>query len=150
MKGMKIQQAERFGKVAVVMGGDSAERDISINSGQAVVKALENKGVDAIAVDVKDSLIDALAGKKIDRVFNMIHGRGGEDGVLQGVLEQMKIPYTGSGVMASALTMDKLRTKLCWQGAGLTTPNWFVLKNEQDIQPCIEQQKMDIWTSWSF
>ncbi len=134
---MKIQQAEKFGKVAVVMGGASAEREISIKSGLAVVSALEKQGVDVIAIDVKDSLIDALAGKKIDRVFNIIHGRGGEDGVLQAVLEVMNIPYSGSGVMASALTMDKLRTKLCWQGAGLATPQWFVLKNEQEIDSCI-------------
>ncbi len=137
VKAMKIQQAEKFGKVAVVMGGASAEREISIKSGLAVASALEKQGVDVIAIDVKESLINTLAGEKIDRVFNIIHGRGGEDGVLQAVLEVMKIPYSGSGVMASALTMDKLRTKLCWQGAGLETPKWFVLKNEQEIDTCI-------------
>ena len=138
LKPLNSEQAGRFGCVAVLMGGAAAERDISIISGTAVFNALKSKGVDAVAIDVDDNLINALAGKKIDRVFNMIHGRGGEDGVLQGVLEVMKIPYTGSGVMASALTMDKLRTKLCWQGYGLPTPKWFVLKDQKDIQPCMD------------
>lgn len=138
MKPLNIQQAGVFGKVAVVMGGTSAERDISIKSGMAVFESLKSQGIDAIAIDVKESFIEAIVGKKIDRVFNILHGRGGEDGVLQGVLDVLKIPYTGSGVMASALTMDKLRTKLCWQGAGLVTPKWFILKNEQQIDFCAE------------
>jgi len=137
VKEMTIQQPEKFGKVAVLMGGVSAERDISIKSGMAVTDALERQGVDVIAVDIKENLIEMLSGEKIDRVFNIIHGRGGEDGVLQGVLDAMKMPYTGSGVMASALTMDKLRTKLCWQGAGLATPKWFVLNSVQEIDSCI-------------
>jgi D-alanine-D-alanine ligase len=100
---------------------------------------LKRKGVDAVAIDVTASPIDALAGQQFDRVFNIIHGRGGEDGVLQGVLEVLGIPYTGSGVMASALSMDKLRTKLCWQGYGLVTPQWCVLKDANDIDACIEK-----------
>ena len=80
-----------------------------------------------------------MAGIKIDRIFNIIHGRGGEDGVLQGVLQVMEIPYTGSGLMASALTMDKLRTKLCWQGFGLITPQWFLLQSDNDLDACIEK-----------
>lgn len=120
------------------MGGTAAERPVSLKSGAAVYAALISQGVDAVAVDVTGNPIDALAGQKIDRVFNIIHGRGGEDGVLQGVLEAMKIPYTGSGVMASALTMDKLRTKLCWQGYGLVTPKWHLLKDANDIDACIE------------
>jgi D-alanine-D-alanine ligase len=103
-----------------------------------VYAALKSQGIDVIAVDVIGSVIDALADIKVDRVFNIIHGRGGEDGVLQSVLQVMGIPYTGSGVLASALSMDKLRTKLCWQGYGLTTPKWYVLKNAADIDPCIE------------
>ena len=138
LKPLKNEQASRFGCVAVLMGGTAAERDISINSGTAVFNALKRNGVDAVAIDVDDNPINAMAGKKFDRVFNMIHGRGGEDGVLQGVLDVMKIPYTGSGVMASALTMDKLRTKLCWKGYGLVTPKWFVLKDPMDIEPCID------------
>jgi D-alanine-D-alanine ligase len=130
MKAVALNKPEQFGRVAVLMGGSAAEREVSLRSGAAVYEALKNKGVDAIAVDVTGSPIDALAGLKIDRVFNIIHGRGGEDGVLQGVLEALGIPYTGSGVMASALTMDKLRTKLCWQGYGLVTPKWCLLQDE--------------------
>jgi D-alanine-D-alanine ligase len=133
------QNPEKFGRVAVLMGGVAAERPVSLRSGEAVYNALKRKGVDAIAIDVTVNVIDALAGIKIDRVFNIIHGRGGEDGVLQGVLQVMGIPYTGSGVMASALTMDKLRTKLCWQGYGLVTPQWFLLQSEDDLDACIEK-----------
>jgi D-alanine-D-alanine ligase len=130
---------EKFGRVAVLMGGSAAERAVSLRSGAAVYEALKRKGVDAVAIDVTGSPIDALAGVKVDRVFNIIHGRGGEDGVLQGVLEVLEIPYTGSGVMASALTMDKLRTKLCWQGYGLVTPKWCLLQDENDLDGCIEK-----------
>lgn len=137
MKPLRIKNAADFGKVAVLMGGSAAEREISLNSGNAVYRALKSQGVDAVAIDVTGSPIEALAGIEADRVFNIIHGRGGEDGVLQAVLEVLGLPYTGSGVMASALSMDKLRTKLCWQGMGLTTPLWFVLNGEQDIDACI-------------
>ena len=138
MKALRIQQPEDFGRVAVLMGGSAAEREVSLKSGLAVFEALKNQAVDVVAVDVKESAIAALAAQKIDRVFNIIHGRGGEDGVLQAILEDMNLPCTGSGVMASALTMDKLRTKLCWQGYGLLTPKWFVLKDEKEIDACIE------------
>lgn len=137
MKALKITNAADFGKVAVLMGGSAAEREISLNSGNAVYQALKTQGVDVIAVDVTGSPIEALSAVKVDRVFNIIHGRGGEDGVLQAVLEVLGLPYTGSGVMASALSMDKLRTKLCWQGMGLSTPKWFVMQNAQDIDSCI-------------
>lgn len=137
MKALTLNNPQQFGCVAVMMGGSAAEREVSLRSGAAVYAALKTKGVNALAVDVTGSPIDALAGLKIDRVFNIIHGRGGEDGVLQGVLEVLGIPYTGSGVMASALTMDKLRTKLCWQGYGLVTPLWYLLKDESDIDGCI-------------
>ena len=139
MKASALNKPEQFGRVAVMMGGSAAEREVSLRSGAAVYDALKNKGVDAIAIDVTGSPIEALAGQKIDRVFNIIHGRGGEDGVLQGVLEVLGIPYTGSGVMASALTMDKLRTKLCWQGYGLVTPKWCLLQDEDDLDGCIEK-----------
>lgn len=121
------------------MGGSAAEREVSLRSGAAVFEALRRKGVDAVAIDVTGSAIDALQGVAVDRVFNIIHGRGGEDGVLQGVLEVMGVPYTGSGVLASALSMDKLRTKLCWRGAGLPTPAWMLLQNEGDVDACIAQ-----------
>lgn len=137
MKALTIQNAADFGKVAVMMGGSAAEREISLNSGNAVYQALKAQGVDAVAIDVTGSPINALAGQAFDRVFNIIHGRGGEDGVLQAVLETLDLPYTGSGVLASALSMDKMRTKLCWQGAGLPTPKWFLLTGEHDLDPCI-------------
>jgi len=127
-----------FGRVAVLMGGASAEREISLNSGMAVYESLLSSGVNAVAVDVKNNVIEALQAQKFDRVMNVLHGRGGEDGVVQAVLESLNLPYTGSGVLASALTMDKLRTKLCWQGAGLATPKWFVLQSAEDVEQCAE------------
>jgi len=139
MKPLRIKNAAEFGKVAVLLGGSAAEREISLNSGNAVYQALKAQGIDVVAIDVTGSPIDALAKVKVDRVFNIIHGRGGEDGVLQAVLEVLGLPYTGSGVMASALSMDKLRTKLCWQGMGLATPLWFVLKSERDVDSCISK-----------
>lgn len=134
-----VTDPQAFGRVAVLMGGKAAEREVSLRSGAAVYAALQRKGINVVAVDVTDSPIDALAGLQVDRVFNIIHGRGGEDGVLQGVLEVLGIPYTGSGVLASALSMDKLRTKLCWQGYGLTTPAWALLKDESDLDDCIQR-----------
>ncbi|MCK5889524.1 MAG: D-alanine--D-alanine ligase [Methylococcales bacterium] len=138
MKKLLPEQASEFGSVAVLMGGASAEREISINSGNAVFNALKALNVNATVVDIGEDPISALTSQPFDHAFNVVHGRGGEDGVLQSILELLKIPYTGSGVMASALSMDKIRTKLCWQGAGLSTPKWFLLKNEDDIAPCIE------------
>lgn len=137
MKPLRIKQAADFGKVAMLMGGTAAEREVSLRSGQAVFTALKNKGIDAVAIDVTASPIDALNQGQFDRVFNIIHGRGGEDGVLQAVLQVLGLPYTGSGVLASALSMDKLRTKLCWQGLGLPTPRWFVLRELADVDLCI-------------
>lgn len=139
MKALALSKPEQFGRVAVMMGGSAAEREVSLRSGAAVYEALKSQGVDAIAVDVTGSPIDALAGQKFDRVFNIIHGRGGEDGVLQAVLEVQGLPYTGSGVLASALSMDKLRTKLCWQGYGLVTPKWCLLESAADLDVCIEK-----------
>lgn len=106
-------------KVAVLLGGTSAEREISLQSGQAVLEGLKEAGVDAHAVDTKDFPVTQLKEAGFDKAFIALHGRGGEDGVLQGVLEFLQLPYTGSGVMSSALTMDKWRTKLIWQAAGL-------------------------------
>jgi len=132
-----ITRAQDFGRVAVMMGGTAAEREISLNSGNAVYRSLIAQGIDAVAVDVTASPIQALSGLSCDRVFNIIHGRGGEDGILQAILEAEGIPYTGSGVLASALSMDKLRTKLCWKGAGLPTPDWCVLTDEHSLDICI-------------
>ena len=121
---MKIADARQFGRVAVVMGGQSAERDVSLDSGRNVLAALRAKGVDAHPVDGIPALLDALRAGHYARVFNILHGRGGEDGVLQGALESLRVPYTGSGVLGSALTMDKIRTKQVWQAIGLPTPRY--------------------------
>jgi D-alanine-D-alanine ligase len=137
MKSLKIQQPGEFGKVGVLVGGTAAEREISLKSGQAVFEALLEQGVDAVAIDITGNPITALQAHQLDRVFNIIHGRGGEDGVMQAILQTLGLPYTGSGVLASALSMDKLRTKLCWQGLGLPTPRWFQLRDEQDLDDCI-------------
>jgi D-alanine-D-alanine ligase len=134
-----INDPARLGRVAVVMGGHSTERAISLNSGSAVLQALLHDGVEAVALDPAEShWIDVLRAGSFDRVFNMLHGKGGEDGVLQGLLESLGIPYTGSGVLASALSMDKLRTKQCWQGVGLPTPRWFVLRSPDDLVACAD------------
>ncbi len=135
----KITSAEAFGRVAVAMGGASAEREISLISGQAVLSALVEQSVDAVAVDIGNDPIGALLTEQFDRVFNIVHGRGGEDGVLQGVLESMGLPYTGSGVLGSALCMDKLKTKLCWQARALPTPDCEILKTRDDINRVASQ-----------
>lgn len=110
-----------FGRVAVLMGGTSAEREVSLDSGRNVLAALRARGVDAHAVDGIPALIEALAAKRFDRVFNILHGGDGENGVLQGLLQSLRVPYTGPGVLASALTLDKIRTKQVWMSAGLPT-----------------------------
>ncbi|MCE1238774.1 MAG: D-alanine--D-alanine ligase [Azonexaceae bacterium] len=120
-----------FGKVAVLFGGTSAEREVSLNSGGRVLAALLGQGVDAHPFDPADQPLDALKG--YDRAFIALHGRHGEDGTIQGALEVMHIPYTGSGVLASALAMDKFRTKLMWQAAGLPIPEYAVLEADSDF-----------------
>ncbi|AYC34191.1 D-alanine--D-alanine ligase [Pseudomonas cavernae] len=125
---------QAFGRVAVLFGGKSAERAVSLKSGQAVLAALQSGGVDAFGIDVGDDLLQRLASEKIDRAFIVLHGRGGEDGSMQGLLECLGIPYTGSGVLASALAMDKLRTKQVWQSLGLSTPRHAVLASADDCR----------------
>ena len=122
-----------FGKVAVLMGGWSAEREVSLRSGAEVLKALRAADVDAHGVDVGRDILDVLARERYDRAFIVLHGRGGEDGLIQGALEVLGLPYTGSGVAGSALGMNKLLTKRLWRGAGLPTPDFRVL--EQDTDP---------------
>lgn len=111
-----------LGRVAVFMGGDSAERDVSLKSGRAILNALLATGIDAFGVDARGNLLDVVANTKCDRVFIALHGRGGEDGTLQAILSQAGIPYTGSETLASALAMDKLRSKYVFAGCGLPTP----------------------------
>jgi D-alanine-D-alanine ligase len=121
-----------FGKVAVLMGGHSAEREISLRSGNMVLGALRKKGVDAHAFDPQDQRLEQLHAQKFDRAFIALHGRFGEDGTVQGALEYLGIPYTGSGVMASALAMDKWRTKLVWLAGGIPTPRYALLDSATD------------------
>jgi D-alanine-D-alanine ligase len=118
----KHPQSSTFGKVAVLLGGKSAEREVSLMSGNAVLAALTRGGVNAHGFDPKLKGFDAFIKARFDRAFIALHGRFGEDGTMQGALEQIGVPYTGSGVMASALAMDKWRTKLIWQQAGIPTP----------------------------
>ena len=120
-------------KIAVLLGGTSAERDVSLQSGAAVLAGLQEAGLDAYGVDPKDTAVTELKAQGFDKVFIALHGRGGEDGTLQGLLEFLALPYTGSGVMASAITMDKLRTKLLWQGADLPVAPWVAL-TRRDVE----------------
>lgn len=128
---------DRFGRVAVVMGGDAAEREVSLKSGAAVLRALLEAGVDAVGIDAADDLLGQLQAQRVDRVFNVLHGRGGEDGQLQGLLEFMRMPYTGSGVLASALSMDKVMSKLLWQRLGLPTPEFRMLSADTSWEDVI-------------
>ena len=135
MKPPRIKDAAAFGRVAVLMGGTSSERDVSLNSGQNVLDALRRRGVHAEAVDGIEPLLAALVARKYDRVFNILHGQhgGGEDGVVQGLLEAFAVPYTGSDVLGSALSMDKIRTKQVWLSLGLPTPGYARLLPGEDV-----------------
>jgi D-alanine-D-alanine ligase len=142
-----VQDPARFGRVAVLLGGTSSEREVSLDSGRNVLEALRRRGVDAHAVDGIPALLAELgtpAGfsaksgdvpRKFDRVFNILHGNrgGGEDGVLQGLLDALGVPYTGSGVLGSALSMDKIRTKQVWLALGLPTPAYVNLQRGEDV-----------------
>ena len=132
----RITDAAQFGRVAVVMGGGSAEREVSLDSGRNVLAALTARGIDAHAIDGIPALVDALRAGHFARVFNILHGQhgGGEDGVLQGALESLHVPYTGSGVLGSALSMDKTRSKRVWQSLGLSTPTFAALPRGADVQ----------------
>lgn len=118
---------KQYGKVAVVMGGTSSEREISLMSGNGVLEALQSRGVDAHAFDPAEKPLSALKDEGFDRAFLILHGVGGEDGTIQGALDMMQVPYTGCGVMASAIGMDKLRTKLVWKALGLPIPDFMLI-----------------------
>ncbi|MEX0951341.1 MAG: D-alanine--D-alanine ligase [Gammaproteobacteria bacterium] len=124
----------QYGKVAVLLGGNSAEREISLKSGNAVLAALQRQGIDAHGVDPQDGLFEPLRSGRFDRAFIVLHGRGGEDGAVQGALEWLGIPYTGSGVLGSALGMDKLRTKQIWLELGISTPPHAVVRSAVELQ----------------
>jgi D-alanine-D-alanine ligase len=131
----RVKNARDFGRVAVLMGGTSSEREVSLDSGKNCLEALQRQGVDAYAVDGIQALLDELVNKRCQRVFNILHGHagGGEDGVLQGLLEAFGIPYTGSDVLGSALSMDKIRTKQVWLSLGLPTPRYIRLSRNSDV-----------------
>jgi D-alanine-D-alanine ligase len=134
----RARSALDFGKVAVLLGGDSTEREISLLSGHAVLAALLRRGVNAHAFDPKDSSVQNLVSEGFDRVWIALHGPGGEDGTMQGALEWLGVPYTGSGVLASALTMDKLKTKRVVVGAGYSAPEYAVLSSPADLPRALE------------
>ncbi|MBS0848472.1 D-alanine--D-alanine ligase [Citrobacter sp. JGM124] len=133
-------------KIAVLLGGFSAERDVSLQSGHAVLAGLKEAGIDASAFDPQQRSVTELKLLGFDKVFIALHGRGGEDGTLQGLLEIMQLPYTGSGVMASAISMDKMRTKLLWQGAGLPVAPGMVLRRSDVSGPLSLSQQETIKT----
>ncbi|MBY4676596.1 D-alanine--D-alanine ligase [Marinobacterium arenosum] len=146
---ISADEARELGRVAVLYGGNSAERPVSLNSGREVLAGLQRAGVDAFGIDLygeDGSLhpIEQLMAAHCDRAFVILHGRGGEDGTLQGVLEMLEIPYTGSGVAASALGMDKLRTKQLWSGAGLPTPPYAVIDEHTELDAVVERLGLPI------
>jgi D-alanine-D-alanine ligase len=135
----RVASSAEFGKVAVLLGGDSSEREISLLSGNAVLKALQRRGVNAEGFDPGERAVQGLVSEGFDRAWLALHGPGGEDGLMQGALEWLGIPYTGSGVLASALTMDKLKTKRVVVGAGLTAPPYAVLTSVADLPRALDE-----------
>ena len=135
----RITDAAEFGKVAVLLGGNSPEREVSLKSGAAVLQALQARGVNAQAFDPRDRPLQQLCDLGIERVWIALHGPGGEDGTLQGALEMLGIPYTGSGVLGSAVGMDKLRSKRLASAVGVPTPDIVVLRNAADCQIAVER-----------
>jgi D-alanine-D-alanine ligase len=135
----RVTDAKAFGRVAVLLGGDSSERDISLMSGNAVLEALHHRGVDVHAFDPRARSLASLVDERFDRVWIALHGPGGEDGSLQGALEYLGVPYTGSGVMGSAIGMDKLRTKRLADAIGVASADYVVLRGPQDFEFAVER-----------
>ena len=134
-----------FGRVAVLMGGSSSEREVSLDSGRNVLEALRSRGIDAHAVDGIPALVDALVHGQFDRVFNILHGGDGENGVLQGLLQGFEVPYTGPGVLGSALTLDKIRTKQVWQSAGLPTARFVRIAAGGDLAAAVRELGLPVF-----
>lgn len=130
----RVTDPAAFGRVAVLLGGDTSEREVSLDSGAGVLEALRSRGVDAQPVDGVPALLAALQAGRFDRVFNILHGGAGENGTVQGLLDALGVPYTGSGVLGSALTMDKIRTKQVWLSEGLPTPSYERLAKGADLR----------------
>ena len=135
----EVTDATEFGRVAVMFGGHSSEREVSLDTGEAVLKALLSKGVDAHPWDPAESSMAEFAAASFDRVWIALHGPGGEDGALQGLLQWLQIPYTGSGVMASAIAMDKVRSKHLFRAAGIPTPDYAVIRTRDEASVAAEQ-----------
>ncbi len=135
---MRVTDPGDFGRVAVMLGGDSSEREISLQTGNAVLEALKRGGVDAFAFDTSTEQLSDLADSNVDRVFIALHGRGGEDGTIQGALQWMGIPYTGSGVMGSAIAMDKIRSKYIFQALNIPTPEFEIARTRSEAVAAAE------------
>src|SRR5215831_20916943 len=140
----QVSEPKAFGRVAVLFGGDSSEREISLLSGNAVLAALRRSKVDAQAFDPRDKPLTLLLEERFDRVWIALHGPGGEDGTLQGALEYLGVPYTGSGVMGSAIGMDKLRTKRLALAVGVPTADFVVLTGPRDLELALERLKLPL------
>lgn len=136
---MSAGNSKKYGKVALLMGGLSAEREISLISGKAVLQALRARGVDVTPVDVGADIAEVLARSRFDRVFNILHGGIGENGTIQALLDLYRIPYTGSGVLGCALAMDKLRSKWLWKGVGLAAPDYRELRSAEDCVLAVKE-----------
>ena len=141
----RSESAKKCGRVAVLMGGTSAEREVSLNSGRCVLQALLDAGVDAFEVDVRDNVLQQLQALEADRVFNILHGRGGEDGQIQALLDIIGMPYVGSGVKASAITMDKLMSKRLMRGCHIDTPQFFEMTSLQDCDRVLQQMSLPLF-----
>jgi D-alanine-D-alanine ligase len=139
-----VETPQEFGRVAVVFGGTSTEREVSLKTGAAVLAALQRRGVAAFGFDPREQLLPELLSRGTDRVWIALHGPGGEDGTLQGALECLGLPYTGSGVMGSAIGMDKLRTKRLAQAAGIPTSDYVELSGEQDLEAALARLKLPL------
>ena len=146
----RLSDPAAFGRVAVMLGGTSSERDVSLRSGQAVLAALERRGVTALAFDPAQRTLAELIALGIDRVWIALHGPGGEDGTLQGALELLEVPYTGSGVLGSAIGMDKLRTKRLAQSVGIATPDYLVLREAEDLESALERLGLPLFIKPAF
>jgi D-alanine-D-alanine ligase len=142
---LRVEDAAAFGRVAVLMGGDSSEREVSLDSGRNVLEALRARGIKADSVDGVANLIRELQEGHFDRVFNILHGGVGENGVLQGLLEALRVPYTGPGVLGSALTMDKIRTKQVWLAEGLPTARFVRLPPGADIAAAVRELGLPVF-----
>ncbi len=140
-----VHDPKRFGRVAVLMGGDSSEREVSLDSGRNVLAALQAQGVEAFAVDGIPALVEAIRAGGVDRVFNILHGGDGENGVLQGLLQAMGVPYTGPGVLGSALTLDKIRTKQVWIAAGLPTARFVRIPPGGDLAAAVRELGLPVF-----